>query len=72
MLMRPTYIPLRRINDTLRINMPIAFKRRYDLKDGDQVVWIEDENGVRLRFVRMAEAPAISMTVQQKATDTAA
>ena len=63
--MSHTYIPLRRINDTLRISVPIEFKRRYDLKEGDQVMWIEDENGVRLRFAK-TRVELVPMKLEEK------
>jgi bifunctional DNA-binding transcriptional regulator/antitoxin component of YhaV-PrlF toxin-antitoxin module len=60
-------MPLRRYNDTLRIPMPIEYARQSGLQEGDQVIWTEDEDGVRLRFVRVAELPAIP----KRATETA-
>jgi hypothetical protein len=46
-------IPLRRVNDTLRVAIPLAFKRLHDLHEGDEAVWIEEDNSVRLEFVRV-------------------
>ena len=52
-------IPLRRLNDTLRIGLPLEFKRRHGLTEDDQVVWIEDETGVHLKFVRISEREVV-------------
>jgi bifunctional DNA-binding transcriptional regulator/antitoxin component of YhaV-PrlF toxin-antitoxin module len=49
-------ITLRKLNSTLRIQVPHEFKRRFGLNEGDEVVWEEEANGdVRLKFKRRAE-----------------
>lgn len=52
-------IPLRRMNSTLRIGLPYDYARQRGLQEGDQVVWLEDADGVRLKFVRIEEEPAL-------------
>jgi hypothetical protein len=46
-------IPLRKLNDTVRIGVPLEFKRRHNLTEEDQVVWVEDETGVHLKFLKI-------------------
>jgi bifunctional DNA-binding transcriptional regulator/antitoxin component of YhaV-PrlF toxin-antitoxin module len=46
-------IVLRKLNTTLRIQIPHEFKRRLGLSEGDTVVWEEEADGsVKLKFVR--------------------
>jgi len=40
---------------TLRIAIPREFVLRRELDEGDHVMWVEDEDGVRLKFIRLAE-----------------
>jgi bifunctional DNA-binding transcriptional regulator/antitoxin component of YhaV-PrlF toxin-antitoxin module len=48
-------IVLRKLNDTLRVQVPHEFKRRLGLREGDTVVWQEEADGsVRLKFERKA------------------
>jgi hypothetical protein len=42
-------------NTTLRIAIPREFVVRQGLDEGDQCVWQEEDNGVRLKFVKLAE-----------------
>jgi hypothetical protein len=47
-------IPLRRINSTLRITVPIEFVRRNEFRDGDYVLWTEEDDGcVKLKFYKI-------------------
>jgi hypothetical protein len=48
-----TYIILRRINNTLRISLPLEFGQKHDLKEGDHALWIEEEDGVKLKFAKL-------------------
>jgi hypothetical protein len=54
-------IPLTRLNATLRINVPLEFKRRHGLTEEDQVEWIEDETGVHLKFLRTSKAEEVAV-----------
>jgi bifunctional DNA-binding transcriptional regulator/antitoxin component of YhaV-PrlF toxin-antitoxin module len=60
------HLLLRRVNNTLRVSVPRDYVDRYGLSPGDHVMWIEEQDGVKLKFVRLAEltemaknAPAI-------------
>jgi bifunctional DNA-binding transcriptional regulator/antitoxin component of YhaV-PrlF toxin-antitoxin module len=46
-------IPLRRINDTLRVTLPPKFVREYELKAGDYVNLVKDDDTLKLRFVKV-------------------
>ena len=48
-----THIILRRINNTLRISLPLEFVQKHDLKEGDHAMWIEEEDGVKLKFAKL-------------------
>ena len=49
-----THIILRRINNTLRISLPLEFVRKHGLKEGDHAMWIEEKGGVKLKFAKLA------------------
>jgi bifunctional DNA-binding transcriptional regulator/antitoxin component of YhaV-PrlF toxin-antitoxin module len=50
------HLILRRVTrQTLRLVIPAKYQRAHDLRAGDHVVWIEEEDGVKLKFVRLAE-----------------
>jgi hypothetical protein len=51
---------LRRTDKTLRISIPREFCIRRGLSEGDHVMWIEEEDGVKLKFVRAAELEEIA------------
>jgi hypothetical protein len=59
-------IPLRRLNNTLRIGLPTDYVNKNGLEEGDVAIWIEDELGIRLKFVRVADAPEIPTAGQQQ------
>jgi bifunctional DNA-binding transcriptional regulator/antitoxin component of YhaV-PrlF toxin-antitoxin module len=51
-------LTLRRVNTfrkSLRLGIPHKFVKARGLTEGDQVVWIEEADGVRLKFVRLAD-----------------
>jgi hypothetical protein len=50
-----THILLRRINNTLRVSLPIEFVRRNRLSVGDSVVWTEEDGSVRLKFLKLTK-----------------
>jgi hypothetical protein len=50
-------VPLRRINDTLRLSLPIQWVRELGLTAYDSVDLIKENGNVQLRFVRV-EPPA--------------
>jgi hypothetical protein len=61
-------LTLRRVNSngsTLRIGIPHQFVKDRDLSEGDQVVWIEEADCVRLRFIRLADLAAESAAPQE-------
>ncbi len=45
---------LRRVNTSLQITVPKEYVKRHELQGGDHVVWIEDEEGVRIKFVKLS------------------
>jgi hypothetical protein len=49
---------LRRIKTTLRISIPFQFARKHGLTEGDQCIWQETEDGVRLRFIKLEDVAA--------------
>ena len=51
-------LTLRRVNSTLRMSIPSEFVKERGLRHGDQVFWVEDETGVHLRFIRLADLAA--------------
>ena len=58
------FLPLRRINNTLRIALPQAYARQRGLQQGDHVIWVEDEHGIRLKIIKLEEAT--ELIVQQE------
>lgn len=62
-------LPLRRINSTLRIGLPFDYVQQRGLLEGDQVIWIEDEVGVRIKIVRVADAPEVPVIPQEAAAE---
>jgi hypothetical protein len=50
---RSIRIPLTRNGSGLRLTIPTAFMRQHGLKWHDQVAWIEDAEGVRLKFIKI-------------------
>jgi hypothetical protein len=47
------FIKLRRITKyTCTMSVPSAYMRNHGLQPGDQVLWIPDADGVRLKFGR--------------------
>jgi hypothetical protein len=63
---------LRRIKTTLRISVPAEFVRRRGLSEGDQCVWVEEGDSVRLRFVKFADVAAAAGVPQEPEQATAA
>ena len=64
-----THIILRRINNTLRISLPLEFVQKHDLKEGDHAMWIEEEDGVKLKFAKLAVSslkPVVKIAPQPK------
>jgi hypothetical protein len=56
------HLILRRINNTLRVSLPREFILRQGLSEGDHVVWTEHEDGVKLKFVKLAELEELAET----------
>jgi hypothetical protein len=54
-------IPLRRMNYGLRIGLPVEYIRKRGLRAGDQIIWEEDENGIRVKILRVDDAPEVPM-----------
>jgi anaerobic selenocysteine-containing dehydrogenase len=46
-------VPLRRINDTLRVTLPPKFVRELGLSAGDYVDLFRDNGSLKLRFVKV-------------------
>jgi hypothetical protein len=63
---------LRRIKTTLRISVPYQFVRKRGLSEGDQCIWIEEGDSVRLRFVKFADVAAAAGVPQETEQATAA
>ena len=53
-------LSLRRISNarTLRIAIPCQFIDERGLREGDQVLWTEEGDSVRLTFIRLADVAA--------------
>jgi hypothetical protein len=51
-----TRIALRRLNNALRIFLPVDFVARHELSQGDYAVITEEADGMKLKFIRMVEA----------------
>jgi bifunctional DNA-binding transcriptional regulator/antitoxin component of YhaV-PrlF toxin-antitoxin module len=62
------HITLRRVNSTLRMRVPSEFTKQRSLREGDQVVWIEEGDSVRLEFVRLQDVVA---AIPQREPETA-
>ena len=60
-----THIILRRINNTLRISLPLEFVQKHDLKEGDHAMWIEEEDGVKLKFAKLAVLEQMAVSQQE-------
>ena len=61
-------LSLRRVNTnsvTLRISVPREFVDQRGLRAGDQVIWTEEGDIVRLTFVRLAEVAATKAPGQE-------
>jgi hypothetical protein len=52
-------IPLRRVNNTLRIAVPINFKRKHGLTDRDEVEWTEGPDRITLRFLKVTKTEVV-------------
>ena len=50
-------IPLRKINETLRVTLPHKLVRELGLRAGDYVDLVQNDSDVRLKFVKV-EPPA--------------
>jgi AbrB family looped-hinge helix DNA binding protein len=50
-------MPLRKINDDLRITVPRALRQELGLRPGDYVDWVRENGNVKLKFVKV-EPPA--------------
>ena len=61
-------ITIRRVNSTLRMHVPSKFAKQRSLREGDQVVWIEEGDSVRLEFVRLTDVVA---AIPQREPETA-
>jgi bifunctional DNA-binding transcriptional regulator/antitoxin component of YhaV-PrlF toxin-antitoxin module len=46
-------VPLRKINEALRITLPLKLTRELGLRAGDYVDLVQDSDDVRLRFVKV-------------------
>jgi AbrB family looped-hinge helix DNA binding protein len=51
-------MPLRKINDDLRITVPRALRQELGLRPGDYVDWVRENGNVKLKFVKV-EPPAV-------------
>jgi hypothetical protein len=54
---------LQRNHGTVRLQIPIAFSRRYDLVPGDEVEWREDAEGVHLKFIKVTRQEKVVVGV---------
>jgi len=57
-------IPLRKINETLRVSLPHEFVRELGLRAGDYVDLVQDNGSVKLKFVKV-EPPMMQVEMQQ-------
>ena len=55
--MQVVRVPLRKLNETLRIAVPRDFVHEMGLRAGDYVDWVREHDNVRLKFVKV-EPPA--------------
>jgi antitoxin component of MazEF toxin-antitoxin module len=46
-------IKVRRVGKSLYCRVPPSFVRKYGLSQGDQIFWSTDENGARIKAVRV-------------------
>jgi bifunctional DNA-binding transcriptional regulator/antitoxin component of YhaV-PrlF toxin-antitoxin module len=56
-------IPLRKINEALRITLPLKLTRELGLRAGDYVDLVQDNGSVKLAFVKV-EPPAALLRSQ--------
>jgi hypothetical protein len=49
---------LRKMNDTLRMGLPLEMVRNRRLKPGDQVIFVDEGDIVLLKFVRLDDVEA--------------
>jgi bifunctional DNA-binding transcriptional regulator/antitoxin component of YhaV-PrlF toxin-antitoxin module len=57
-------VPLRKINEALRITLPLKLTRELGLKAGDYVDLVQEDGGMKLRFLRVktpAELEAVEV-----------
>jgi hypothetical protein len=65
-------IPLRCMNNTLRIGLPLDFVQQRRLRAGDQVVFVEEGDIVLLKFVRLSDVVAAAAVPQREPETVAA
>jgi hypothetical protein len=69
-------LSIRRLNSnarTLRIALPSQYVDEHGLSEGDQCVWTEEGDSVRLTFVRLSDVAAERAAPRQEAqTESAA
>jgi hypothetical protein len=60
-------IRIRKVGGSLYCRLPPSFTRKYGLDQGDQLFWVTDETGARIKAVKV-EKPDMSEAEFQEAS----